>query len=161
MIDTKNKEYQDLLDTYQQHLKEQAQHHAGYPYNLSYDYSQLLPFLSFSINNLGDPFVESNYKIDSRLFEQEVLAFFAELYQASDWWGYITNSGTEGNLYGLLLGRETHPDGILYASADSHYSVAKAARFFKIPHVVVRSQLNGEIDYWDLHIAFPELVRYS
>ncbi len=29
--------------------------------------------------------------------------------------------------------------------------VPKAARFFKIPHVVVRSQLNGEIDYWDLH----------
>jgi histidine decarboxylase len=66
-----------------------------------------------------------------------------------DWWGYITTCGTEGNLYGLLLGRETYPDGILYASNDSHYSIAKAARFFKIPHVVVNSQPNGEMDYVD------------
>jgi histidine decarboxylase len=63
--------------------------------------------------------------------------------------GYITTCGTEGNLYGLLLGRETYPDGILYASNDSHYSIAKAARFFKIPHVVVNSQPNAEMDYVD------------
>ena len=151
MINLNPEEYKILLDNYQQQLNRQAQNHAGYPYNLSYDYSSLFPFLNFSINNLGDPFVESNYKSDSRLFEQEVLAFFANLYQASDWWGYITSSGTEGNLYGLLLGRETYPDGILYSSADSHYSVAKAARFFKMPHIVVRSQLNGEMDYGDLH----------
>jgi histidine decarboxylase len=151
MINPKDQEYQNLLDTYQEHLKSQSENQAGYPYNLDYDYSQLFPFLNFSINNLGDPFVESNYKIDSRLFEQKVLTFFAELYEASDWWGYVTTSGTEGNLYGLLLGRETYPDGILYASADSHYSVAKASRFFKIPHIVVQSQLNGEMDYSDLY----------
>lgn len=141
------------LDDYHEYLTEQTQVHAGYPYNLSYDYRQLIPFFEFSINNLGDPFIESNYKIHSRKFEQETLSFFAELYQAKDWWGYITSSGTEGNLYGLLLGRETYPDGILYASADSHYSVAKAARFFKIPHVVVRSQPNGEMDYSDLQAS--------
>ncbi len=137
------------LDNYQQYLQKQVQNHVGYPYNLKYDFSKLLPFLNFSINNLGDPFIESNYKIDSRIFEQEVLGFFAKLYQARDWWGYVTSSGTEGNLYGLLLGRETYPDGILYASEDSHYSVAKAARFFKIPHVIVRSQPHGEMEYED------------
>jgi histidine decarboxylase len=140
-----------LLENYQDHLKDKTQNHAGYPYNLAYDYSQLLDFFNFSINNLGDPFVECNYKIHSRQFEQEVLGFFAELYQAKDWWGYITPSGTEGNLYGLLLGRETYPEGILYASADSHYSIGKAARFFRIPHVVVQSQPHGEIDYQDFH----------
>lgn len=138
-----------LLNEYKNYLTEKTNIHAGYPYNLKFSYKKLLPFFEFSINNLGDPFVASNYKIDSRYFEQEALAFFAELYQIQDWWGYITACGTEGNLYGLLLGRETYPDGILYASNDSHYSVAKAARFFKIPHVVVNSQANGEMDYDD------------
>ena len=73
MIETNLEEYNYLLDSYQEYLEEQSQNHAGYPYNLNYDYSQIFPFLKFSLNNLGDPFVESNYKIDSRLFEQEVL----------------------------------------------------------------------------------------
>ena len=115
------------LDSYKQTLIEKTSLHAGYPCNLSYDYRQLNQFWEFSINNLGDPFIPSNYKIDSRDFEKEVLAFFAELYQIEDWWGYVTTGGTEGNFYGLLLGRETYPDGILYASADSHYSIGKAA----------------------------------
>jgi len=153
------------IESYQQYLIERTKNHAGYPYNLKYDYSRLLSFFEFSINNLGDPFIESNYKIHSRFFEQEVLAFFAELYQAQDWWGYVTTSGTEGNLYGLLLGRESYPDGIIYASADSHYSVAKAARFFKIPHFVVQSQLNGEMDYTDLQSKldpnYPAIINLN
>jgi histidine decarboxylase len=150
---------------YQQYLQEKTKSHAGYPYNLNYDYSDLLNLFKFSINNLGDPFVESNYKIHSRFFEQEVIAFFAKLYQANNWWGYITNNGTEGNLYGLLLGRESYPDGILYASADSHYSVAKASRFFKIPHICVKSQSNGEMDYTDfqskLEPNFPAIINLN
>lgn len=154
-----------FLANYKQDLTQKTHSHAGYPYNLGYDYSSLFPFFDFSLNNLGDPFVPSNYQIDSRYFEQEVIAFFAELYQAEDWWGYVTTCGTEGNLYGLLLGRETYPDGILYASADSHYSVAKAARFFKIPYSVVRSQPNGEMDYTDfeakLEPSRPAIVNLN
>ena len=140
-----------LIDEYKANLEEKTRFHAGYPYNLNYDYSELIPFFKYTINNLGDPFVQSNYQIDSRFFEQETIKFFANLYQATDWWGYITSGGTEANLYGLILGRETYPEGILYFSADSHYSVVKAARFFRIPHVVVKSQANGEMDYQDLH----------
>ncbi len=154
-----------IYEDYQNYLIQQVKNHAGYPYNFRYDYSDIMRFFEFSINNLGDPFVESNYKIHSRFFEQEVVAFYAELYQAEDWWGYVTNSGTEGNLYGLLLGRESYPDGILYASADSHYSVNKAARFFKIPHLVVQSQLNGEMDYVDLHSKldpnYPAIINLN
>jgi histidine decarboxylase len=154
-----------LLDDYKNHLAGKTALHAGYPYNLSFSYEKLSPFFEFAINNLGDPFVASNYKIDSRFFEQEALAFFAKLYQMQDCWGYITTCGTEGNLYGLLLGRETYPDGILYASNDSHYSIAKAARFFKIPHVVVNSQPNGEMDYVDflsrLDSSRPAIVNLN
>ena len=36
--------------------------------------------LRYSINNLGDPFKESNYGVHSRRFEIEVLDFFATLW---------------------------------------------------------------------------------
>ena len=154
-----------ILDNYYCELKEKAQFHAGYPYNFNFDYSEIIRFFEFSINNLGDPFIESNFKMDSRDFEKEVIAFFAELYQCKNYWGYITSSGTEGNLYGLLLGRETYPNGILYASADSHYSINKAARFFKIPHLVVDSQNNGEMDYDDfknqLQPDYPAIINLN
>jgi histidine decarboxylase len=145
----------EKLLTYKECLEESTQFHAGYPYNLKYQnpshYLQF--FLQFSINNLGgDCFTRSNYRIHSREFEKEVLQFFFELYHVKDPWGYITTSGTEGNLYGLLLGRENFPDGILYSSKSSHYSVDKAARFFKIPSIKVDVQLPcEEIDYQDFY----------
>ena len=68
----------DFLGQCELHQK----YHLGYPYNLNCNqYSNLAPFLNFFINNLGDSFVESNYKIDSRQFEHEVLDFFASLWK--------------------------------------------------------------------------------
>lgn len=42
-----------------------------------------------------------------------VLQWFAKLWEidTEDYWGYITNCGTEGNLHGILVGRENHPEG--------------------------------------------------
>jgi len=111
-----------------------------YPYNLDFDYGALEGLQKFSINNLGDPFIESNYGVHSREFEVRpeyrntantaqlastgsilisvdlqigVLQWFAKLWEidSEDYWGYITNCGTEGNLHGILVGRENHPDG--------------------------------------------------
>jgi histidine decarboxylase len=61
--------------------------------------------------------------------------------------GYTTTCGTEGNLLGILYGREKLEDGQLYYSADSHYSVPKAGKLYRIPLVPVKSQLTGEMDY--------------
>lgn len=38
------------------------------------------------------------------------------------------------------------PDGILYASKDSHYSVFKAARMYRMECVKVNTLVSGEID---------------
>ena len=38
----------------------------GYPYNLDLDYGALSQLQHFSINNLGDPFIESNYGVHSK-----------------------------------------------------------------------------------------------
>ncbi|MCC5656415.1 histidine decarboxylase [Nostoc sp. XA010] len=143
-----NKVAKDLADFLVQ-IEERSQFHAGYPYNLSCDYSAIAQFFKYLLNNAGDPYVEPDFGLHSRKFEQEVLSFFANLYKIAEdqFWGYVTAGGTEGNLYGMLLGREIYPNGILYSSQDSHYSIPKAAKLFRIQHNVVNSQINGEMDY--------------
>ena len=60
-----------------------------------FDANDLGEFLRYSINNLGDPFVESNYGVPSRQFEVEVLNFFAKLWGIGEdeFWGYCTTCG--------------------------------------------------------------------
>eukprot|EP00998_Keelungia_sp_KM082_P006293 NODE_254_length_2201_cov_129.512054_g248_i0.p1 GENE.NODE_254_length_2201_cov_129.512054_g248_i0~~NODE_254_length_2201_cov_129.512054_g248_i0.p1 ORF type:complete len:472 (+),score=120.37 NODE_254_length_2201_cov_129.512054_g248_i0:61-1476(+) len=137
------------LEEYKRLLEHKTKFHFGYPYNLHYDHEEIYDLMRYSINNLGDPFVESNYGVHSRKFELAVLAFFAKLWKIKegDYWGYVTCSGTEGNLHSILTARENLPDGVLYASNDSHYSVFKAAKFYRMPAVRVNSDSNGEICY--------------
>ena len=105
-----------------------------------------------SINNLGDPFVSSNYGVHSREFERAVIDFFAGLWKIEkcQYWGYVTTCGTEGNLHAMLLARECQPNGVLYTSAETHYSIFKAARYYKIDCEAVPTLPMGEIDYDEL-----------
>jgi len=140
------------LDEFLGRLREAAALEIGFPVAFDFDYSDLFRFLSFSLNNAGDPFMPMTYLLNSHEFEQEVVAFFAGLARAPEnqWWGYVTNGSTEGNLYGLYLARELLPNGIAYFSQDSHYSVGKNLHFLNMRHIMIRSQPNGEIDYDDL-----------
>ncbi|KAM1135891.1 serine decarboxylase-like [Malus sylvestris] len=140
-----------VLARYRKTLVERTKHHLGYPYNLDFDYGALAQLQHFSINNLGDPFIESNYGVHSRQFEVGVLDWFARLWEIekNEYWGYITNCGTEGNLHGVLVGREVFPDGILYASRESHYSIFKAARMYRMECEKIDCLISGEIDCAD------------
>ena len=124
----------------------------GYPSAKDFDCGPLLRFLEFPVNNVGDPFADGTYAVETREFEREVIAFFAELLRApqDDWWGYVTNGGTEGNLYGLYLARELFPNGIVYYSEHTHYSVGKNLHFLGMRHIMIRASSSGEIDYEDL-----------
>lgn len=124
----------------------------GYPVSKDFDYSELNSFLKYPINNLGDPFEDSTYKVQTHKMEREVIDFFAELFRANptDYWGYVTNGGSESNLYGLYLARELYPKAMVYFSESTHYSVKKNIHLLNIPSIVIRSQENGEIDYDDL-----------
>lgn len=124
----------------------------GYPCNQTFDYSPLFRFLEFSVNNLGDPFAGSNYRLNTHDLEREVVEQFARYAQApeGDWWGYVTNGGTEGNMYGLYVARELHPNGMVYFSEDTHYSVAKILRLQHTRNIMIKSQPNGQLDYDDL-----------
>ncbi|MEH1874848.1 histidine decarboxylase [Nostoc sp.] len=156
-----NKVAKDLADFLLQ-IEQRSQFHAGYPYNLNCDYSALSKFFNYLLNNAGDPYVEPDFGLHSRNFEQEVLSFFANLYKIPEdqFWGYVTAGGTEGNLYGMFLAREIYPNGILYSSQDSHYSIPKAAKLFRIQHNVINSQINGEMNYENFEQLLSENCSY-
>jgi histidine decarboxylase len=143
------------LDDLYLKLVEKQRTYIGYPNNQLLDNENLSRFLNLTINNVGDPFLGNN-GLHTCDLETEVLDFFASLLhiESSSYWGYVTNGGTEGNIYGLYLGRELYPNGIVYYSAESHYSVAKAVRLLNAKSALIRSQPSGEMDYAN----FTEIV---
>lgn len=143
---------QHILSDLLEKVKSQTDLFLGYPVAKDFDYQELAAFLKYPMNNLGDPFVTSTYGVGSRELEKEVLQFFANLFRAPEdnWWGYVTNGGSEGNLYGLYLARELHPKGMVYYSEATHYSVQKNLHLLNMSNIVIRTQENGEIDYDDL-----------
>ena len=130
----------------------EAPYLVGYPINQDMDYSGLFPFLRYAANNVGDPFQGSNLRLNTHDIEREVVHAFAGFMSLDrdQVWGYVTSGGTEGNMYGLYMGRELHPDGTVYFSQETHYSVVKLLRLLGMRSVMIRSQPSGEMDYDDL-----------
>ena len=126
--------------------------HLGYPYNLSFTPHVPAALGNYLINNLGDPYAGSHYASEVCTQEREAITWLMRLWgchNLDEYWGSIGASGTEGNLWGIYLGREMLPDAVLLHSADAHYSLPKAARILRIPSVQVASHSNGEIDLAD------------
>jgi histidine decarboxylase len=156
----------EILTEYEQLLQSRTYCHLGYPYNLDYDYSALHRLVEFSINNLGDPFIESNYGVHSRSFEVAVLDWFAELWDLpkEEYWGYMTACGTEGNLHGIWMGREnvtpigaTDVPVALIASRETHYSAWKAARMYCLEAHQIPTSTNGEMVYTEFETTLMKL----
>ena len=148
-----NTAVQERLGALLRDFEERRDRFVGYPCNADFDYSALLPFMAYVANNVGDPFHDSNYQINTHEIEREVIGFFADVMGLPRdlAWGYVTSGGTEGNMYGLYMGREMFPDGVFYFSQDTHYSVVKILRVLKARNIMIKSLDNGEIDYDDLH----------
>ncbi|VAW76469.1 Histidine decarboxylase [hydrothermal vent metagenome] len=140
------------LDELFEYIKIESQNFLGYPCNQSFDYSALDRFVSYALNNIGDPFLPSTFKLNTHTIECEVIEQFARYSRADpkDIWGYVNNGGTEGNMYGFYLARELYPEGMVYYSEDTHYSVSKILRLLKSKSIMIKSQENGEVDYDDL-----------
>ena len=132
----------------EQRMAERSGRLLGYPESQRFDYGPLLPLMAYNIDNLGDPYSELLYGVNSTDVERDVIAWFARLYGlAPDGaWGYVTSSGSEGNLYGLYLGREALPDAVLYFSSATHYSVPKAARLLRMDCRLVPAHEDGTLD---------------
>ncbi|WP_316799736.1 histidine decarboxylase [Pedobacter frigidisoli] len=147
-------DYQKVLDDLLKDIKKHSNSFLGYPVSKDFNFEDLSEFLNYPMNNLGDPFVGSTYQVGSRNQETEVIAFFADLFRApiDNFWGYVTNGGSEGNLYGLYLARELHPKAMVYYSEATHYSVHKNLHLLGLQSIVIKTQDNGEIDYDDLRL---------
>ncbi len=145
-------EQQQRLQRLLEFVQQEVDCFVGYPCTSQFDYSPLYPFLMYPMNNVGDPFLPSRYHLNTHEFEREVIGFFSDLTHANkdDIWGYVTNGGTEGNMYGIYLAREIYPDGLVYYSEATHYSVPKILRMVRARNIMIKSLPNGEIDYQDL-----------
>jgi len=146
------------LETFERRMAHAAETLLGYPESQDFAYPDvLLRLMRYNIDNLGSPWSPTPllYGVNSTAMERRVIEWFGDLYHLprTDLWGCVTSSGSQGNLHGLYLGRERHPDGLLYYSAAAHYSVAKAARLLRMPSHVVPTQANGEYDYAALDAA--------
>lgn len=142
---------EEKLKALYEKIKTRSANYIGYPAATDYDYSELYPFLNYSINNVGDPYIQAN-DMNSKEMEREVVSFYADFFNApmDNHWGYVTNGGSEGNLYGLYLARELYPNGIVYYSEATHYSIQKNIHLLNMDSIVIRSQPSGEMDYDDL-----------
>ncbi|MDH5691563.1 MAG: histidine decarboxylase [Gammaproteobacteria bacterium] len=145
-------ELQQRLDQLLDMMNYESDKFLGYPCTRDFDYSPLFPFLFYPVNNVGDPYVESTFRLNTHDIECEVLDLFMDFTHATKekHWGYITNGGTEGNMYGIYLAREILPQGMVYFSEDTHYSVSKILRLLHARNIMIKSLPNGEIDYQDL-----------
>lgn len=154
------------LENFYDFLKKEVEIFLGYPSNSKFDYRSLFRFLEFPINNVGDPYIPSHYRLNSNSYECEVLNYFSNLTQApkDGSWGYVTNGGTEGNMYGLFLARELYPDAMVYYSQDTHYSVDKIVRCLKLRSTMIKSNPDGTMNLDDLketmriHRSIPPII---
>lgn len=99
------------------YLKQTRSHFLGYQTHQYLDYEDDLSWmLEFHTNNVGDPFVNGNLRLNSKAVERHVLDYYAQLWHgqfphdpaaAESYWGYLLTMGaTEGNMYGLWNARD-------------------------------------------------------
>lgn len=145
-------EDQGKLDAFYAYCMKHRYFNIGYPESFDFDYSDQKRFLDFHLNNCGAWDEPCNYSLNSFDFEKEVMEYFADLFKIpfGQCWGYVTNGGTEGNMWGIYIGREKFPEGKLFYSREAHYSVAKIANLLRIDSRSVLSDDKGVVVYDDL-----------
>lgn len=101
---------QEALRQLESYLKSQQKNFLGYQVNENVNYAENLSFmLNMHTNNVGDPFINENLTVNTKIMERAVLDYFAKLWHAQtpsiadnkeSYWGYVLSMGsTEGNLY--------------------------------------------------------------
>ncbi len=110
------------------------------------------------INNAGNPYDEEQYILNSVKIEQNVIKTVSPWYGIPDGqeWGFVTNSGTDGNMHGIYYGAkklqaETGMLPIVYVSKEAHYS---SFRLCDVQNLEVRL-----IDYNKQGSMDPECLR--
>ena len=123
-----------------------------------------------SLNNVGNPMAkDSGISLNSHEFEKEVIDYFAPIYgfRNNDYWGFVSDSGTDGNNHGIYFGRKNLQkkstlDPIIYVSEEAHYSIKKLADVQNTELRLIKTDKMGAMDLKDfsfkLDIKRPALV---
>ena len=165
----------ERLDQFAQKFLEKKKSAAGYPVNQEtsldefYAWYMKHGWYRVAMNNVGDPYKQSPYSLNSHEFEQEVVNYFARLYgfKEGDYWGFVTASGTDGNNHGIYFGRKyleskSSVEPIIYVSEEAHYSIKKLADVQNTELRLIKATDMGQMDIGDfekeLDPARPALV---
>ena len=61
------------LDCFLSRIRKNSDSFLGYPSSKDFDFSIFKDFLHYPINNIGYPFIDGSYKVNSKEFEREVI----------------------------------------------------------------------------------------
>ena len=151
----------ELINTAKKYLRKQQtcdkNYMFGYPANLS-DGSAVIEYLRWIegqlsyMNSCGTAYEKGNYRMCLHDNELEIISRFIENLGLShdEYWGYITTGGTEGNLWGIREGFSHYPNGKLYFSDATHYSVIKGINIISNSNYEIISSNKGKINCTDL-----------
>lgn len=146
-----------LINNAKKYLKKQKtddkKYMFGYPANLS-DESAVVEYLRWIegqlsyMNSCGTPYEKGNYRMCLHNNELEVISRFVENLDLphDEYWGYITTGGTEGNLWGIREGFSNYPNGKLYFSNVTHYSVIKGINIISNSSYEIIPSKEGKIN---------------
>lgn len=91
--------------------------------------------------------------MNTTAIEREVIKTFAPLYGVpkGEEWGFITNSGTDGNMHGIYFGakklqKETGMLPIVYISKEAHYSAARICDVQNLEARMIDYDTQGRMD---------------
>lgn len=126
----------------------------------------------FAINNAGNPFDSEQLLLNSTLIEREVIKEYATLYDIpeDEAWGFVTNSGTDGNMHGIYFGakklkKETGMLPIVYISKEAHYSAARICDVQNLETRMIDYDKQGRMDPESLRKNLvpsrPALIVYA
>lgn len=131
-------EVEERLISLVKNFYDQVDHSIGYPVcqcpNMSGfgEWYAKTGLCDIATNNAGNPFDDEQYLLNATLIEREVIQTFAPLYgiPEGEEWGFVTNSGTDGNMHGIYFGakklqKETGMLPIVYISKEAHYSSSR------------------------------------
>lgn len=124
-----------------------------------------------AMNNVGDPFHEDTFMLNSHTFEREVIEYFAPRFGfEKDVWGFVTASGTDGNNHGMYFGKKvleatSKQPPIVYVSEEAHYSIKKLADVQGLELRLVKADPMGRMDLADFRAKLeptrPALVMVA
>ncbi len=151
----------------------------GYPTNMNielegfYRWYQANELEKVMLNNVGDPFSTGDgFCTNACKFEREVIEWFAPMYGWSkeNVWGFVTNSGTDGNAHGMYFGynylkNTTGKTPVFYVSDEAHYSNARLADVQHLEMRMIKSDKMGRMIPEELEknldLTRPALIVYA